>query len=167
MDKKKKRSPKKTDPNELTIQEETFVSELVKGETQRQAYLKAFPHSENWKRKSIDEEACKLLKITKVSTRRSELKKKLIEASEKKTIADAREVLELYTSIARGEIEEEVVIVEGIGKGFSEARKVKKEAQLKDRLKAIERLEKILGVDKSFKRSKKRLNIVDDLPKEG
>ena len=66
---------------------------------------------------------------------------KLTEMSSKR-IASANEVMELLTSAARGELEEEVVVVEGEGDGCSGARTVKKQIGAKDRLKAAELLGK-------------------------
>lgn len=66
---------------------------------------------------------------------------KLTEMSSKR-IASANEVMELLTSAARGELEEEVVVVENIGDYCSEAKVIKKQIGAKDRLKAAELLGK-------------------------
>ena len=66
---------------------------------------------------------------------------KLTEMSNKR-IASANEVMELLTSAARGELEEEVVVVEGEGDGCSMARTIKKQIGAKDRIKAAELLGK-------------------------
>ena len=66
---------------------------------------------------------------------------KLTEMSNKR-IASANEVMELLTSAARGELEEEVVVVETIGDYCSEAKVIKKQIGAKDRLKAAELLGK-------------------------
>lgn len=66
---------------------------------------------------------------------------KLTEMSSKR-IASANEVMELLTSAARGELEEEVVVVEGEGDGCSGARTVRKQIGAKDRIKAAELLGK-------------------------
>ena len=66
---------------------------------------------------------------------------KLTEMSNKR-IASANEVMELLTSAARGELEEEVVVVESVGDYCSEARIVKKQIGAKDRIKAAELLGK-------------------------
>ncbi len=60
--------------------------------------------------------------------------------------ADAREVLEYLTSVLRGESSAEVVVVEGIGEGCSEARRVKKAPDEKERLKAAELIGKRYGM---------------------
>lgn len=57
-------------------------------------------------------------------------------------IADAKEVMEYLTSVMRGKVNEEVVVVEGEGEGCSSARKLKKEVSPKDRNKAAELLGK-------------------------
>ncbi len=66
---------------------------------------------------------------------------KLTEMSSKR-IASANEVMELLTSAARGELEEEVVVVENIGDYCSEAKVIKKQIGAKDRIKAAELLGK-------------------------
>ena len=66
---------------------------------------------------------------------------KLTEMSNKR-IASANEVMELLTSAARGELEEEVVVVENIGDYCSEAKVIKKQIGAKDRIKAAELLGK-------------------------
>ena len=66
---------------------------------------------------------------------------KLTEMSSQR-IASANEVMELLTSAARGELEEEVVVVEGEGDGCSMARTIKKQIGAKDRIKAAELLGK-------------------------
>ena len=65
-----------------------------------------------------------------------------LEEMSSKRIASANEVMELLTSAARGELEEEVVVVEGEGDGCSGARIVKKQIGAKDRIKAAELLGK-------------------------
>ena len=66
---------------------------------------------------------------------------KLTEMSNNR-IASANEVMELLTSAARGELEEEVVVVEGEGDGCSMARTIKKQIGARDRIKAAELLGK-------------------------
>lgn len=64
-----------------------------------------------------------------------------LEEMSSKRIASANEVMELLTSAARGELEEEVVVVENAD-GFSEARTIKKKIGARDRIKAAELLGK-------------------------
>jgi len=56
--------------------------------------------------------------------------------------ASAKEVLEFLTKSMRGELDEEVVVIEGTGDGTSEARMVKKQIGLRDRIKSAELLGK-------------------------
>ncbi len=65
-----------------------------------------------------------------------------------KTIATAEEVMEYLTSVLRGQSESEIVIVEGIGDGFSNARTMTKAPDEKERLKAAELLGKRYGLFK-------------------
>ena len=61
---------------------------------------------------------------------------------DKSLIADQDEVLKYLTSVLRGESQSEVVVVENIGDYMSEARKVQKAPDEKERLKAAELLGK-------------------------
>ena len=65
-----------------------------------------------------------------------------LEEMSSKRIASANEVMELLTSAARGELEEEVVVVESVGDYCSEAKIIKKQIGAKDRIKAAELLGK-------------------------
>lgn len=57
-------------------------------------------------------------------------------------IAGQDEVLKYLTSVMRGETQSEIVVVEGIGDGCSEARTMQKAPDEKERLKAAEMLGK-------------------------
>lgn len=61
-------------------------------------------------------------------------------------IADQDEVLKYLTSVLRGETQSEVVVVEGQGDGYSEARTMQKAPDEKERLKAAELLGKRYGL---------------------
>lgn len=74
------------------------------------------------------------------------IKEKLDEIESAKTMT-AKEVVELLSSIARGEVQDSTVVVEGVGDGCSEARLVETPATLKDRLVAIKELAKIHGIE--------------------
>ena len=69
-----------------------------------------------------------------------------LEELEDAQIADAREVLIHLTSAMRGEIEEEIPVVEGCGKGVSKARIIRKHISARDRLRAAEMLMKRHGL---------------------
>ena len=61
---------------------------------------------------------------------------------ESERIASAEEVLQNLTAMMRGEIQEDVVVVEGEGDGVSSARVMKKQVSAKERIKAAELLGK-------------------------
>ena len=65
-----------------------------------------------------------------------------LEAMQDERTASAKEVLEFLTKSMRGELDEEVVVIEGTGDGTSEARKIKKQIGLRERIKAAELLGK-------------------------
>ena len=60
----------------LTIKQEKYVQELIKGRSQRAAYNVAYPTSVKWKESSVDCEAAKLMANPKVLQRYNELNKK-------------------------------------------------------------------------------------------
>lgn len=60
----------------LTQKQESYVQELIKGKTQRQAYKASYPNSFNYKTSSIDELASRLFKKAKVKARYDELNQK-------------------------------------------------------------------------------------------
>ena len=65
-----------------------------------------------------------------------------LRAMEDERTASAKEVLEFLTKSMRGELDEEVVVVEGTGDGTSVARKIKKQIGLRERIKSAELLGK-------------------------
>ena len=69
-----------------------------------------------------------------------------LEKMQNKNIADATEVMEYLTSVLRGESTSEVVVVEGCGDGYSEARNIDKAPDEKEKLKAAELLGKRYGI---------------------
>lgn len=61
-------------------------------------------------------------------------------------IADVTEVMEYLTAVMRGQSESEIVVVEGCGEGVSEARRVHKAPDEKERLRAAELIGKRHGM---------------------
>ena len=97
MDKKKKQPFKSI----LSKEEEVYVQELVKGVSQRQAYIKAWPKkTKRWKGSTIDVKAHVLWKLDKIQNRYYELKERLVSEAEEEFIIDAKEVLREYKKIA-------------------------------------------------------------------
>lgn len=68
--------------------------------------------------------------------------KKLIDEAKSENVADVQEILEHLTKIMRGDVTEEVVVIEGQGDGISYARIIDKKVSIKDRLRAAELLGK-------------------------
>ena len=71
--------------DKLTKAQEIFVQELLKGNTQRQAYLKAYPSKKNWKVSSLDSNASTLFRQEKVRQRYDELLNEMRERETEKT----------------------------------------------------------------------------------
>lgn len=91
-----------------------------------------------------------------------------LKEKEKSLIATQDEVLKYLTSVLRGESESEVIVVEGCGDGVSNARRVRKKPDEKDRLKSAEQLAKYFGLNVQKIEGSLTLPVVikDDIPDE-
>jgi len=120
----------------LTPKQQRFCDYYIETGNATESYLKA-----GYKVKTdgaARANASRLLTNANVKSYINERLKELEDAR----IAKAEEVLKHLTAAMRGEIEEEVVVVVGIGEGESRARIVKKQISAKDRIKAAELLGK-------------------------
>jgi phage terminase small subunit len=89
--------------NKLTPKQEKFVQELIKGKSQREAYKAAY-NASNMSDATIDSNACRLFKSSKVSARYIELHSKVIKRAEEKAIITAEEILREIVDIAKDDI---------------------------------------------------------------
>ena len=78
----------------VTLKQEKYLQNLLKGMSQRQAYKEAF-QCKGWKDTSIDSSACQLLSKPKVAQRYREL----LDEIKRKSIMSATERREYLTSI--------------------------------------------------------------------
>ena len=147
----------------MTEKQKRFCDEYLVDLNATRAYMVAYPHVKN--EKTAAAAASRLLRNVKVKAYIDEQLEKL--HSEK--TADAQEVMEYLTSVMRGESQSEVVVVLGIGDGFSEARRVQKSPDEKERLKAAELIGKRYGIftDKTQLEGVSQIQIIDDIPDEG
>lgn len=119
----------------LTAKQEKFVRNLIQGMSQREAYKNSY-NAENMTDKSIDEEACRLFKDTKISARYQELIDKAATAA----IMTAQERLEYLTGIVYGTEQEQIKgLVEGVEVEYE------RPADLNTRLKAVDLMNKMTG----------------------
>ena len=128
----------------LTPKQEKFCLEYARIGNARQAYIAAGYKHDKDKPNITDVNACRLLKNDKVKIRLAEIAKEAEEAS----IADIQEMQKKLTSIIRQECEEEVIVVEGCGDGYSEAKIMTKKPDIKNVISAIEKLGKMQGAFK-------------------
>ena len=143
----------------MTDKQRKFADEYLIDCNGTRAYKAAYP---NVKKDGVAAAAAtRLLRDVKVAEYVAE---KLAEISSRKT-ADAQEVMEYLTSVLRGESEAEVVVVEGYGEGCSEAKRIKKNPDERERLKAAELLGKRFGLftEKVNLEGTAKVVIVDDL----
>ena len=120
----------------LTPKQRIFCNEYLIDMNATRAYRKAYPNIK--KDETAGAAASRLL--GKVNVKR--YIEEQLEKIEDKSIADAIEVMKYLTKVLRGEEVEEMIVVEGIGDGCSEARRMNKALNQKDRIKAAELLGK-------------------------
>ena len=87
----------------LTLKQEKFVQELIKGKSQREAYKIAYPNCKSADN-IVDIKASKLLATDKVRLRYKDLHSKLIKRAEEKAIITAEEILREIVDIAKDDI---------------------------------------------------------------
>ena len=121
----------------LTEKQKRFVDYYVETGNASEAARKA-GYSAKYAAQNTD----KLLKNTNIATAIETRLKQL----ESDRIADATEVLQYLTAAMRGEVQEEVIVTEGMGEGCSEAKIMRKQLSAKDRIKAAELLGKRYGL---------------------
>lgn len=124
----------------LAEKQKIFADEYLFDLNATRAYKVAYPSCK--KDGTAAAAGARLLRNVKVSAYINEQLEKL----RTERVADAQEVMEHLTSVMRGEVDEDVVVVEGIGDGCSEARLVRKQVSGRDRLKAAELLAKRYGL---------------------
>ncbi|MBR7928462.1 terminase [Aerococcaceae bacterium zg-ZUI334] len=97
---------------ELNKQEQDFVAFLVAGDTQRQAYLKAFKQAIRWKDKTVDSRASTLFNTGKVQERYRDLLKQAKDAASNMAIWSREQAFSEYEWLknqAKSDIEEQGV----------------------------------------------------------
>ena len=146
----------------LTEKQKRFVDFYIKTGNATQSYIDAGYSATS--RKVAEANARRLLANDSVKKWIEQRLKQL----EDQRIADAAEVMRFLTSAMRGEIQEEVVVVESVGDFQSEARIVKKEVSAKERIKAAELLAKRYGllVERQQVDVQGAVQIVDDVPRD-
>lgn len=87
----------------LTLKQEKFVQELIKGKSQREAYKAAY-NAKNMSDATIDVKASQLLKQDKIRVRYDTLRGKVVKRAENKAIITAEEILQGIADIARDDI---------------------------------------------------------------
>lgn len=122
----------------LNEKQELFCLEYAKTANAAQSYKKVYG---DMKQSSLYANANRLLKKDSVQARLKELTREV----RSKSIADAAEIQEILTRIARQEQQEEVVVVEGVEKGVTEARIIFKRPSNADAVKAAQTLARMQG----------------------
>lgn len=146
----------------MTDKQRKFCDEYLIDLNATRAYKLAYPNVKS--ESAATSGASRLLRNVKVQ----EYINKQLEKISSEKIADAKEVMEYLTTVLRGESQSEIVVIEGTGDGCSDARKMNKAPDEKERLKAAELLGKRYGLftDKLEVDGNAKVVITDDIPKD-
>lgn len=150
----------------LTLKQKKFADEYIISGNIEQSALKA-GYSKTYSR-------CQSSKLLSNVGVKAYLDERLAKIDSEK-IADAKEVMEYLTSVMRGESSAEIVVVEGTGDGCSQARRINKAPDEKERTKAAELLgkryrlftEKTDADEEQLQKLDKILDSVNKQAKEG
>ena len=95
----------------LTKKQEKFATEYVKLDDASAAYRNSYSAS-RMSPKTINEEACKLLKIPKIATRVAEIQKVAADVAEKEFRIDSKEILQHLNILRTSRIDQYVELVD-------------------------------------------------------
>lgn len=123
----------------LTVKQEMFVQNLIKGMSQREAYKKAY--NAKYKDEVIDVRACELFNSSKIQVRYKELMDQL----EDKAIMSAKERMKWLSEVVKNE-QKETVYYQVNGKNTP----IERTADLNTKIKAIDTLNKMSGEYKTI-----------------
>lgn len=143
----------------LTLRQKRFADEYLVDTNATQAAIRA-----GYSEKTAYSQGQRLLKKVELQTYIDEQLEKI----HNENIADAIEVMMYLTSVLRGKSKSEIVVVENIGDFMSEARRMKKEPDEREKLKAAELIGKRYGMftDKLSVEGAVPVVIVDDLDED-
>lgn len=139
----------------MTPRQEKFCVEYLIDLNATQAAIRA-----GYSKRTADRIANQNLRKLEIQSRIKKMRDEYYD----KAIMSAKEVEYLLSKAGRGELKEEVVVVEGVGDGFSESKIIKKRLSAKDRIKALELMGKRhhLFEDQNSKTGEEEVQIIDD-----
>lgn len=139
----------------MTPRQEKFCVEYLIDLNATQAAIRA-----GYSKRTADRIANQNLRKLEIQSRIKKMRDEYYD----KTIMSAKEVEYLLSKAGRGELKEEVVVIEGVGDGFSESKIIKKHLSAKDRIKALELMGKRhhLFEDQNVKTGEEEVQIIDD-----
>ena len=139
----------------MTPRQEKFCVEYLIDLNATQAAIRA-----GYSKRTAEALASRLLRNVNIRSRIKELQDKVFEDG----MMSAAEALWRLSKAGRGELKEEVVVTEGVGDGFSEAKIIKKQISARDQIKALELMGKRhhLFEDQDSKLGAEEVQIIDD-----
>lgn len=149
--------------NKLTEKQKAFCDYYIESLNATEAYKRAGYDIKNDNVAAAN--ANRLLRNAKIQKYIQERMQQI----DNERIAKAEEVLEFLSKSLRGEIKEEVVVIESVGEGATEAKIIKKQIAARDRIKAAELLGKryALFTEKVNVDGNMGVVIIDDIKEDG
>lgn len=126
----------------LTVKQEMFVQNLIKGMSQREAYKKAY--NAKYKNEAIDNKASALFNKGEVQVRYKEL----INQLEDDSIMSAKERMIWLSKIVKGEVLEDIPVMTDIKE--EKVNTIKCPTKVETKLKALDTLNKMSGEYKTI-----------------
>ena len=147
----------------LTAKQKRFIEEYLIDLNATQAAIRA-----GYSEKTARSQGQRLLTNVDIQNAIKDLREEI----QNDNIAKIKDIEEFLSLSMNGLINEEVIVVEGVGDGFSSAKTIEKQISAKDRIKAAELLGKRYSLftdkmDLSVEKSEKLADIINQLGGEG
>lgn len=141
----------------LTVKQQRFVA----------AYIETGNATESARRAGYSLKTAEAIGLENLGKPRiKEAIQKRLQEIDDAQIADAQEVLRFFTSAMRGDVKEEVIVVEGMGDRISAARVMTKQLSAHERLDAAKQLAKRYGLTLSDIEKEEKQAKIDALKKD-
>lgn len=136
----------------LNDRQRRFAELIVSGETAKAAYFGSFPRCKA--EKTAETEGCKLLKNPKVARFIKKLRAEVALAVKSSLVAEKKEALEFLTTLLRtpiGDVDKKSILCQEFTTDEIGEAVLRTKVKMPDKLRAIERMARMLGWDEAEK----------------
>ena len=99
--------------DDLSKSQREYIGHRVAGLSQRQSFLKAYPHSAKWKPDSVDQAACRLERTAKIAPKLKEARDRAVNEAIEEGIVDSKFILRELARIASANVTDYVRVKNG------------------------------------------------------